>query len=107
MLDVYRRIPFKNEDGGVWKQGWNVTYVDTRWNKENKLKVILVPHSHNDPGWRITFDEYYLGQTKDILNNMLEELKTHPNMTMIWAEISYFSRWYEQLSAENQEEVKR
>lgn len=107
MLDVYDRIPFKNDYGGAWTQGWDVTYTDSRWNKESKLKVIVVPHSHNDPGWLETFDEYYLGQTQDILNNMLEQLTINQNMTMIWAEISYFSRWYEQLSAESQKAVKR
>lgn len=107
MLDVYNRIPFENEDGGAWKQGWDVTYTDSRWNKESKLKVIVVPHSHNDPGWLETFDDYYTETTRDILNNMVEQLTDNPNMTMIWAEISYFSRWYEQLSDKYQGDVKR
>ncbi|XP_031636504.1 alpha-mannosidase 2 [Contarinia nasturtii] len=106
MLDVYETIPFENADGGPWKQGWRVTYDEHEWNSHHKLKVFVVPHSHNDPGWIKTFDEYYDQLTKSILTNMLSHLIENPDMTFIWAEISYFSRWYENLSTDEKDDVK-
>lgn len=47
---MLEEIPFDNPDGGPWKQGWQVTYPLTKWTDQNILKIILVPHTHCDPG---------------------------------------------------------
>lgn len=70
--------------------------------------MFVVPHSHNDPGWINTFDEYYERQTKHIFSNMLRHLDEHENMKFIWAEIVYFSKWYDSLtSPESKDTVKK
>jgi hypothetical protein len=46
-----------------------------------------MPHSHNDPGWLKTVEGYFATATKNILNNIVNKLTLHTNMTFIWSEV--------------------
>lgn len=90
-----------------WDTNFEKRYLKRRakW-KKLPLKVILMPHSHNDPGWLKTYEEYYFHQTSKILQNMIEKLRVHTNMTFIWSEISFLSLWYERAHPTLRQQLK-
>ena len=57
------------------------------------IQVFLVPHSHDDVGWLKTVDQYYLTETRNVLNNMYEILNSDPEIKFNWAESAYLNMW--------------
>lgn len=100
--DLYDKIEFSDVDGGPWKQGWMVTYKGNEWDNE-KLKIFVVPHSHNDPGWKFTVDEYYDRQSRHILDTIVESLSKDARRKFIWEEMSYLERWWRDTSESKRE----
>ena len=108
MRELNQHLPFDNPDGGAWKQGWDVQPVPLdAHDPSKKLKIFVVPHSHCDPGWIKTFDEYFQSQTKQILTSVVQSLAKHPKRKFIWAEISYFEWWWKEQDGETKQRVKR
>ncbi|KAL3939558.1 MAG: hypothetical protein SGBAC_005745 [Bacillariaceae sp.] len=104
MRELNLRLPFDNPDGGTWSQGWDLEPVSI--SEENPLQVFVVPHSHCDPGWLKTFEEYYQSQTKHILDTIIESLQQDSRRKFIWAEISFFEKWWNEQSSDKQETVR-
>uniref|UniRef100_A0A0K8TGV9 Glycoside hydrolase family 38 N-terminal domain-containing protein n=1 Tax=Lygus hesperus TaxID=30085 RepID=A0A0K8TGV9_LYGHE len=98
MSDVYDSITFDNPNGGVWKQGWPIVYSGRSFAPEHKLRVFVVPHSHNDPGWLKTFESYYETRTRSIFEQHGVETGGKSQYEVIWAEISFFALWWSESS---------
>ncbi|KAI1290182.1 Alpha-mannosidase 2 [Halotydeus destructor] len=103
---IYEEISFDNTDGGTWKQGWNIELNSSRL-KANKLRVFVVPHSHNDPGWLKTLEQYFKDQTVHILDNLIKKMSANPAMKFIWAETSYLDLWWQSLKSEEDKNTFR
>ncbi|CAF1076270.1 unnamed protein product [Didymodactylos carnosus] len=107
MRQLYETLPFDDVDGGVWKQGFDITYQQSQWTDNNKLKIILMPHSHCDPGWIYTFEDYFNQETKNIIDTIITALSSNSKYKFVWAEISYLHLWWEQASNEKKELCKK
>ncbi|CAH2035422.1 unnamed protein product, partial [Iphiclides podalirius] len=94
------------------KEFWDRSFEERYENIRNdtrrpRLKVIVVPHSHNDPGWLKTFEQYFEWKTKNIINNIVLKLNQHPNMTFIWTEMSFLNAWWETSHPVKQKALKK
>lgn len=105
--ELYDGNPFQNPHGGAWTQGWDVQYSANEWSNDAPLKVFVVPHSHNDPGWVKTLDEYFIAQTNNIITKMVDKLTEDPAVKFVWAEISYLSMWWERQGSGARDKFKR
>ena len=105
MRDLNYELPFADENGGAWTQGWDVQPIELT--KTKPLRIFVVPHSHCDPGWIKTFDEYFQSQTKQIISSVIESLLKDPRRKFIWAEISYFEWWWKEQSESTQQDVRK
>ena len=48
-----------------------------------QIEIYLVPHTHLDPGWIETFEDYYSKKVRVILLNVIKALKADPNKIRI------------------------
>uniref|UniRef100_A0AC34FAD9 Glycoside hydrolase family 38 central domain-containing protein n=1 Tax=Panagrolaimus sp. ES5 TaxID=591445 RepID=A0AC34FAD9_9BILA len=58
------------------------------------LNVHVVMHSHVDPGWLQTFEDYYQQKVKYILDLAMKYLNENSEMRFIWSEMSFLERWW-------------
>jgi len=72
----------------------------------SSLTVHLVPHSHDDVGWQVTVDQYYIGSVQYILTTVIEQLLVNPDRKFIYVEQAYFQRWWRQQNDQVQQQVR-
>ncbi|XP_060072043.1 alpha-mannosidase 2-like [Ylistrum balloti] len=75
-------------------------------NQSEPLTVIVVPHSHNDPGWLWTLKTYYDVRTKHILSNTVKFLTATPDFRMIWSETIFLQMWWQEATQQERSQLK-
>ncbi|EDW59490.1 alpha-mannosidase 2 [Drosophila virilis] len=91
-----------------WDRGFEERYEAQKKDKQRPpLKVIVVPHSHNDPGWLKTFFNYFQSDSRQILNLLVTKMQEYKDMTFIWSEISFLQLWWDQAHPTKQRALKR
>jgi len=71
------------------------------------LNIHIIPHSHCDPGWLKTFQGYHDSQVSRILTNVMNALAQNEKRKFVWAEISFFSKWYDVQPQTVRQQVER
>lgn len=84
--------------------------------KKAKKFFHVMPHSHTDLGWLVTTDEqyqtydgdesFYYGDVKDILDSTVNELLGNENYTFTYAEMKYFSQWFDEQDENLKDDVR-
>lgn len=67
------------------------------------LNVHIVPHTHDDVGWRKTVEQYFYGwnnsidergRVNEIISTAMESLLENPARTFTYVEMKFFSMWW-------------
>ncbi|KAL7675394.1 hypothetical protein ACOME3_001655 [Neoechinorhynchus agilis] len=96
------QVDFTDCDGGSWKQGFPIIPSS----RKTKLKVHIVPHSHLDTTWIRTFDEYYNGYVRQILDNVIRLLSENDKFRFQWDAVAFLARWWNETSDSNRNQLK-
>lgn len=109
--ELYSEFQFDAEwivNKGIWNDKFEERYKQEKsTNTRPPLHVIVLPHSHNDPGWLQTFEEYFTIYTRGILDSAVDRLPNLPEMTFIWTEISFLALWFETATEKQKETFKQ
>jgi len=74
--------------------------------QDEQLTVHLIMHTHDDVGWRKTYEEYFFGSNvvaderssvKDILDTLVDELERDEKRKFTYVEMKFFTMWYNPL----------
>ena len=71
------------------------------------LNIFILPHSHDDPGWVRTSDQYFDFFVNDIYTTAVDALSKDPRRKFQSVEMIYFSKWYNGASAQQQAQAQK
>lgn len=80
----------------------------------NKINVHLIPHTHDDVGWKKTVDEYYYGLKTNIqkagvqyiIDSVIQSLIENKERKFMYVETAFFWKWWLEQNNQTQAIVK-
>ena len=103
--------------GPLVSRGLNPTTTSTLQSAEvdQRLRVHIVPHTHDDSGWLKTVTQYYWGDRQEIqsagvqyiLDSVAEALVANPSRRFSYAEMSFLMRWWKLQDEATKKVVKK
>lgn len=82
---------------------------------DDVLNCHVFAHTHDDPGWLKTVDQYYRGSNQtiheanvnQILDTVIPQLLQNPDFRFVYAEMSFFQRWWKEQNEARRTEVRK
>ena len=71
-----------------------------------KIRVHIIAHTHDDPGWIKTADQYFDQEVHALLNNSIASLLANSSRIFHYVEMVYFKRWWEMQTESVQASVR-
>jgi len=73
---------------------------------EGKINVHLVPHSHDDTGWLITVDQYFVKEVYYTVDTVVDQLLRDENRKFMFVETAFFARWWDEQPDSRREQTR-
>lgn len=88
------RIICLNGEFGNFIENNNITLSDL---EGDSIIIHIVGHTHDDPGWLITVDEYYIREVEWIFYTIIPVLEDNPLRKFTYVEMAYMHRWWQEI----------
>ncbi|KAJ2732210.1 mannosyl-oligosaccharide 1,3-1,6-alpha-mannosidase activity protein [Coemansia sp. BCRC 34962] len=59
----------------------------------SSLTLHLVPHSHSDIGWNLSFDGYYHRSVREVMRRVVSELWLDSRRRFTWGDLAFIDMW--------------
>ena len=109
LMNILEHIPGRGDFLPTDADGPSVLYPNRSKLPElidGDLKVIVLMHSHNDPGYRHSVDDYYHLRAKLVLSLAVEKLTKYKDLTFIWTDTCFLERWWREQNNKTRNDLR-
>jgi len=70
-------------------------------------EIFVIAHSHDDVGWIVTPDQYFVSEVQYIYDTVLQQLLENSSRKFNVVEVAYLQMWWEQATSTQQEQFRQ